>query len=400
MQSAPTTFDEIIAPLGAAAFLAEHQGRRPLHLEGGSDKWQAVMNWQVLNRLLGMTSVWSHNSLILVIDKEPVPFAAYANPAPGRDGGQVLRPDPAKVKALLARGATLVLNDIDELTPELSAFARAIETALGAKLQANLYLSSKRKQGFRVHFDTHDVFAIHVMGEKTWTVFEGRAQDPIAHPAFKGLTQDHHEAAKGALWREVRLTAGDLLYLPRGQYHYALADEGPCAHIAFGATYPIGLDAISYLFERMVHEPLARANLPQRDRQGLAARLAELGDRIAAVLREPGTTADLLAFQEGYRYPRDAYDLPGLIERAEEVYRVGREGVRLVEQGGRCGLVKEGSRQAVEVPAGARELMVWLLGRERFAKAELAAGFPARTAAELDHFLADVRRMGLLHEVR
>ena len=399
MQGAPTTFDAIMAPLGTAAFLAEYQGRRPLHLEGDGGKWQSVMNWQALNRLLGMTSVWSHSSLVLVIDKEPVAFNAYANPAPGRDGGQVLRPDPAKVKALLARGATLVLNDIDELTPELSAFARAIETALGAKLQANLYLSSKRKQGFRVHFDTHDVFAIHVMGEKTWTVFEGRAQDPIAHPAFKELPQAHHEAAKGALWKEVRLKPGDLLYLPRGQYHYALADEGPCAHIAFGATYPIGLDAVSYLFERMVHEPLARANLPHADPQAMTRRLKELGQRIAAVLSEPRATADLVAFQEGYRYPRSTYDLPELILRADEVFEVRRAGVRLVEQGGRWGLLKEGSRQAVEVPAGARELMAWLLARDRFAKKELAASFPARPTPELERFLADVGRMGLLRDV-
>ena len=397
MQGLPTTFDAVMAPLGAAAFMAEYQGRRPLHLEGDEAKWRPVMNWDVLNRLLGMTSVWSHTSLVLVIDKEPVPFNAYANPAPGRDGGQVLRPDPAKVKALLARGATLVLNDIDELTPELSAMARAMERALGAKLQANLYLSSKRKQGFRVHFDTHDVFAVHVMGEKTWTVFEGRAQDPIAHPAFKDLTQAHHEAAKGALWKEVRLRPGHLLYLPRGQYHYALADEGPCAHIAFGATYPIGLDAISYLFERMVHEPLARANLPA-GREALSGRLAELGRRVASLLAEPKATADLTAFQAGFRYPRDTYDLPDLIERSEPAFEVRRAGVRLVEQGGRCGLLKEGTREAVEVPAAAREPMAWVLARERFTGKELAAAFLGRTPAELERFLADVARMGLVRE--
>ena len=99
------------------------------------------------------------------------------------------------------------------------------------------------------------------MGEKTWMVFEGRADSPIAHPTFKGLPQEHHETAKGALWKEVRLRPGDLLYLPRGQYHYALADDGPCAHIAFGATYPIGIDVVSYLFERLVTEPLCRGNL-------------------------------------------------------------------------------------------------------------------------------------------
>ena len=132
-----------------------------------------------------------------------------------------------------------------------------MEDALGAKLQANLYMSSRRKQGFRVHYDTHDVFAMHVMGEKTWMVFEGRGTSPIAHPLFANQPAEHHEQAKGRLWKEVRLKPGHLLYLPRGQYHYALADEQPCAHISFGATYPIGLDLVTYLFERMVQEPIA-----------------------------------------------------------------------------------------------------------------------------------------------
>ena len=117
---------------------------------------------------------------------------------------------------------------------------------------------------------------MHVMGEKTWTVFKGRAEYPIKHPMFEGWPQERHEQTKGEVWREVRLRPGDLLYLPRGQYHYALADDGACVHIAWGVTYPIGMDVVSYGFERMVGEAVGRANLP-RDRAGLQARLAEIG---------------------------------------------------------------------------------------------------------------------------
>ena len=155
------------------------------------------MNWEILNRLLGMTTVWTAQTMLLILDKEPVPPAAYAPPAPGRDGGTVLQPDPARVQQHLARGATMVLNFIDQLTPELSAFARSMETALGGKVQANLYLSSKRKQGFRAHFDFHDVFAMHVMGEKTWFVFQGRADNPIKHPMFEGWPRERHEQLQG-----------------------------------------------------------------------------------------------------------------------------------------------------------------------------------------------------------
>ena len=394
-----TSFEQIMAPLGAAAFTQQYLGRQPLHLEGDPEKWQGIMTWEVLNRLLGMTSVWAASSLPIVLDKDPVPATSYASAAAGRDGGTVLRPDPSRVKAYLRQGATLVANDIDQLTPELSAFSKAMEIALGGKVQGNLYLSSKRKQGFRVHFDTHDVFAVHCMGEKTWMVFEGRAQDPIAHPTFRTLGQDHHEKAKGNLWKEVRLTPGDLLYLPRGQYHYALADDGPCAHVAFGVTYPIGLDVVSYLFERMVHEPLARANLPQADEAALQARLGQLGARIAAVLEEARTREDIQRQIAAFRYPRETYDLPELIEQAEERYLVQRAGVRLVEQGGRHGLAKAGTREAVEVPAAVKDLVAWVLARDGFKRAEFGRAFPGIEPAKLDRFLADMVRMKLLEVV-
>ena len=100
------TFDEIMAPLGAELFLREYLGRQPLHLQASPDKFHEVMNWDVLNRLLGMTTIWSTQSLVLVMDKEPIPPAAYASPAAGRDGGTVLRPDPVRVAQLLARGVS------------------------------------------------------------------------------------------------------------------------------------------------------------------------------------------------------------------------------------------------------------------------------------------------------
>ena len=389
------TFDEIFAPMGAETFKRDFLGKRPLHLEGGSEKFKNVMNWGVLNRLLDMATVWSSHSLMLVLDKEKIAPQAYCTAAPGRDGGTVLRPDAAKVRAYLKQGATLVANDIDHLTPELNEFCRAMEAGLGGKVQANLYLSSKRRQGFKAHFDTHDVFAVHVEGEKVWNVFEGRAVDPIAHAMFNNLSQEHHEQAKGNLWKEVRLKPGDLLYLPRGQYHYALADDGGCIHIAFGVTYPIGVDVVSFLYERMIAEPLCRANLPA-DHNALAKRLAEIGDRAAAVLREPPSIEALRHHQASFSYPRMTFDLPDLLDDSDLAFEVTADGVRLVEQDGRHGLVKAGSRQAIEVPAASAAMVKWVLARPKFVKSELRQNFNNETQASVDKLIRDLQNMALL----
>jgi bifunctional lysine-specific demethylase and histidyl-hydroxylase MINA len=400
----PFSFDAIMAPLGAERFFAEYDGKKPLHLKGAADKFAEVMTWAKLNDLLGQATIWSQHSLQLVLDKDPIPPARYCAPAIGRDGGQVLRPDPDKVKDFLRRGATMVANDIDHLSAGLTAFADAMEQALGGKVQGNLYLSSRRRQGFGAHFDTHDVYAVHVEGTKTWHVYEGRAEDPIAHPLFKTFGREHHEKAKGAKLLDVHMEPGDLLYLPRGQYHDALADEGGTVHIAFGITYPIGIDVMSFLFERVIAEPEFRANLPRSDRpEGTAAlqdRLAALGDRVRAVLAEPKTLAQITALQRGFRYPRHFYDLPDLLAQpADDRFRVRAKGIRLVQQGGRYGLLQEGARAATEVPADLGALVGWVLERREFARSELTAAFPERRPAEVDQLLRDLGAMRLTEPI-
>src|SRR5918996_2187300 len=403
MLKPPFSFDALMAPLGAERFFAEYEGKQPLHLKGAADKFAQVMTWSRLNDLLSQATIWSQQSLVLVLDKEPVPAARYCAPAPGRDGGQVLRPDPDKVKDFLRRGATLVANDVDHLSEGLSAFADAMEQALGGKVQGNLYLSSRRRQGFAAHFDTHDVFAVHVEGTKTWHIYEGRAADPIAHAMLESYGQEHHDKAKGELLMDVHMEPGDLLYLPRGQYHDAIADEGGAVHIAFGITYPIGLDIVTMLFERMMYEPVFRANLPRLDGAGeraLIERLRVLADGIASALADPKTVEQIKVMQRGFHYPRHAYDLPGLLgEAADERYRVRASGIRLVQQGGRFGLVREGSRAATEVPADVSAMVGWVLERQQFSREELTRAFPERGPAQLDSLLRDLGAMRLTEPI-
>ena len=403
MRTPAFSFDEIMAPLGVERFRAEYEGKKPLHLKGSPDKFAEVMTFAKLGDILSQATIWSQSSLQLVLDKKPIPTASYCAAAAGRDGGQVMRPDPDKVQEYLKRGATLIANDIDHLNRGMTAFAHAMEQGLGGMVQGNLYLSSRRRQGFAAHFDTHDVFAVHVEGTKTWHVYEGRAADPIAHAMFKSYGQEHHDKAKGELLMDVHMEPGDILYLPRGQYHDAIADEGGAVHIAFGVTYPIGLDVVTMLYERMMYEPVFRANLPRPDGAGddraLTERLRVLADGIATVLAAPKTLEQIKVMQRGYHYPRHAYDLPGLLtESADERYRVRSAGIRLVQQGGRFGLVQEGSRAATEVPADVSAMVGWVLERQQFSRDELAQAFPERQG-QLDSLLRDLGAMRLTEPI-
>ena len=165
--------------------------------------------------------------------------------------------------------------------------------------------------------------------------------------------------------------------------------------LANRVTYPIGMDVVSYAFERSAAQSLGRQNLP-RDPQALRARLGEIGQMIARMLSEPRALEDMQGFMFRFSPGTVDYDLPGVIERTETAFRVKRAGLRLVSQGGRHGLIREGARQAVEVPATMQPQLAWVLERDRFAKSELASAFPDEGPDKLDRLIADLSRMALL----
>ena len=54
-----------------------------------------------------------------------------------------------------------------------------LEQTFAARVAANVYCSFKGVQAFQTHFDLHDVFAVQAEGEKTWRVYESRADAPV-----------------------------------------------------------------------------------------------------------------------------------------------------------------------------------------------------------------------------
>ncbi|MGF1626164.1 MAG: JmjC domain-containing protein [Alphaproteobacteria bacterium] len=384
-------FADLIAPLGLDAFLGRHRGRAPLHLAGRDHDVGHVMSWPILNQLLNMTGIWSAASLQLALDTRPVPPEAYCRNTPGRDGAQVLQPDAGRVKHFLRQGASLVVNDIDSLTPGLRRLADSMERALGAKVQANLYCSWAAHQAFDSHFDTHEVYALHIAGEKRWQVYQGRLEWPIAHPAYKQLDPAFHARSRGPVALEPLLRPGDLLYIPRGQYHDALAESEGTIHIAFGATYPIGFDVVQLLQDFVVRHALVRQDLPGdggEDAEALCRRAAELGDLIAASARDPEFLQGLQRFAAGFHFDRGGFDLPADAARS---YR--RKSARLSVATADGKPVLAGPSGAVPIPPGLEPMVDWVLGRERFSEQALAAAFPDRPRPAIKRFLGDMQAM-------
>ena len=390
------TFEDILAPISTEEFFAEFHDRKPLHIPGCGDKFKSLMSWETLNGLLNMTSVWSPASLQLALDGELVPPSQYCRSAADTEGRQLLQPDAELVTALLQQGASLVANDIDTLTPELAATGTALEAALGGKAQTNLYCSWRERPAFRSHFDTHDVYAIHTVGEKVWQVYEGRLDNPIAHPGYKKFGHDYHEKHKGQVLTEITMRPGDLLYLPRGQYHDALASSDSTIHVSFGVTAVIGLDFLTLLYDQAIADPLFRSNIPlPADAGAVQEHLTRLAERLAALAGQPELHKAFAAYQRNFHYQRGGFSLP--VETAASFYRIGASGMGMKQQG--TDWVLTSRKGKVPIPAGFEPHVRWVLERESFSSIEFGTAFSETTAEERETLLRNLSAMKVIQRI-
>jgi hypothetical protein len=386
----------LLAPLTPERFFADHFDKAPLHVRGTPEKFAQVLSWRQVNRLLDMTHIWTGTSLKLVMDSQAIPPEQFCTRTTGRDGGQVLQPDAKLVQGWIAKGASIVMNDVDSLTPGLASVSNALESAGLGKAQANVYISWQSHKAFRTHYDTHDVWAVQVEGEKDWNIWEGRAEWPIPHPAFKGQPQAHHDQARGKLRGVVKMKPGDLLYLPRGWYHDALAEAPASVHVAYGVHAPLGMDLMNILLERVLYEAEFRKPLPRQDgsapaKFALTQRAGLLGQKLAELCRDPKVMEVLAQFVAGYRFSRGGYDVlvaRGIGHAAPDAAADGAAAFRVVANGAKP--VRRGAEWVVKAASGTltlsppeAEAAAWLLARPDVTAPELARAHPAVPAEAL-----------------
>src|SRR6185295_15022025 len=185
--------------------------------------------WKRFNEVLGLTSYWNEDTLKVFYRSRSALRENYCDVTDLAPGAKAPA-DPRKVKALLGLGASIVANHIHKVCPEVAAVTQMLEREFAARAGANVYCSFKEVQAFSTHFDLHDVFVVQTEGEKLWHVYSGRADNPV-NPVPPG---DEAEkwliASRGNVMLEVPMKPGDVLYLPRGQYHDAITGGAASLH--------------------------------------------------------------------------------------------------------------------------------------------------------------------------
>ena len=237
----------------------------------------------------------------------------------GRQGSAAIPPDEylqtegsrIDLPRLLARhdaGGSLVVSQFHELHAPLAQLCRGLEKAFLHPVQANIYLTPPGAQGFRVHFDTHDVLVMQVSGAKSWRVW-----DDIPFPLPSRATPWANKQSPAGVPHAITLNPGDALYLPRGVMHEAAAQTGeaPSLHITLGFLEASIADMLRELLETLEAEnPALRASIPSwrlAEPHGTAAIAARLAPALAALSSEAAQERLALAAMD--RITRDRLPL-------------------------------------------------------------------------------------------
>ena len=385
-------FAEFIAPFDAATFRSQYFGQRPLHIPAKGDGRRSVLPWARFNEVLAITPYWNEDTLKVYFKSRAALRENYCDTIELRPGTSA-PVNPAKVKALMGLGASLIANHLHRVCPEVAAVASMLEHEFAARAFANVYCSFKGVQAFQTHYDLHDVFAVQAEGEKTWRIYESRADTPVTPLPPGDEVEKWLTESRGKLLFEAHMKPGDILYLPRGQYHDALTGAQASLHVTFGVSPATGLAVFKLLEFALTKESEFRAYLPDaRSEPAIRERLAKLADRVRAALNSPAFAIDVLNHQRNLAREPANYELPA--QQPPAWYSVALR-AQVVRRDQGFAVVFEGG----EIPVGAAYPTVeWILKQRMFSVDDALARQAGVDRAALKVDLERLAKAGVIVE--
>ncbi|WP_338641989.1 cupin domain-containing protein [Burkholderia pyrrocinia] len=219
--------DELIAPLPVEAFLGEYWGARPFVLH---------RHVEAAYRGLPCTPDFEHLAYALTNPRDGWVSVVRTNARPA--GEDMLTEEGllnlTSLYAAYDAGYSVLLNQVQRRHRATGDLCRTLERELTAHgiglsrhIGANAYLSPPDSQGFRIHYDPHDVLILQLEGRKDWRLYGySRQRWPRRAPERPTEPDD-----AGTPQQAFTLDPGDFLYVPRGMLHDASTTDSHSLHL-------------------------------------------------------------------------------------------------------------------------------------------------------------------------
>ncbi|MCY4044940.1 MAG: hypothetical protein OXE99_07655 [Cellvibrionales bacterium] len=215
--------DQLFPTIGRYPFIASHWPNTLAYDQGKSD-------W--LNPLLCHPLIQNPVALMHALGDDLV--TVYL---PKASGSVQQTMDMASAEKAYLAGATLSLEHIWRVIPDVYALASSLRKALayGSRTADVALIASGPGHSVPLHFDGIELIILQLTGEKNWSLADNESiQHPTA-PYFAGSTavserDNNLQALPGyfshrfmpphkSLHKQLTLTPGDALFLPKGMWH-------------------------------------------------------------------------------------------------------------------------------------------------------------------------------------
>lgn len=226
-------FSDLIQPISIEDFEANYWEKQFIHINRNNPNFfSSLFSIENLDSLLEYNRPRG-NSLRVVKSQQPMNPTIYENP----DGSLNLN----QLYAAYADGYTIVVNEIQRFWDPIKMLVENIRNYMSHNAVANLYLTPENEKALSPHYDSHDVFALQISGEKHWILYDDAHFKTPLLKSFQPIFQREH--LTGA--KEITMRAGDILYMPRGVPHEAYTTDKSSMHITIGVHSTQWIDFIT-----------------------------------------------------------------------------------------------------------------------------------------------------------
>jgi ribosomal protein L16 Arg81 hydroxylase len=254
--------------------------QRPHHFRGALS--ERPFTWSSVDRLLHIIEPTA--ATIRLFHHGQLPERAYTDEY-AELGKARRRLNKPKFYEYLQGGATLQINWLERHSVEAKRLCLEVGRFVGAQTSGNAYMSFTGDGTFGKHWDTHDVFAIQLIGRKRWRLFAPTFPLPLAHQGHD--CSGHQCPAEPTI--DLVMEEGDVLYLPRGWWHHVVPMQLGSFHLSVGCYAPTLFDYVVQTSAKYLElEVAARRTFSATDYSGA---VTELLEKLQAVLADPKNAA-------------------------------------------------------------------------------------------------------------
>lgn len=209
--------EDLFASIGYEKFRSDYFRQAPCALAGVAAEFRKLVGWPLLLSIFesGHSDCW---------------LSKHGKLHQNEEFNQGVL-ELSQAQDAFADGYTILVRHSEAAHLGLRKIALEFETHFKSPIDIQIFGTPEQGQGFDWHYDSEEVFVIQSSGVKEFRLRKNKRADPVPFTMFpkNAVLANEMEA------EEIRCTlkAGDVLYIPAGYWHCAVALT-PSFHLSIG----------------------------------------------------------------------------------------------------------------------------------------------------------------------